>query len=359
MTRWGGKDSSAATAASGTVAIESLTQRTPAVLVDELQAVGQRLEVADGGLRLVPTDAEHLRGGVRALGVELVVPAGQLQVERLAVAQAEEDDLACASRARTDAADLVLLVEHREVVGPLEAAARFCLASTYACTSPCHSRWSLVTSVTSADVRRPAHAAEPPEHVARQLEDDEVGLLHARQVGEQRPAEVAADPRLVAGGQHAVRACVEVVDFPLVPVTPRIVHGQRSTNRRISVVTGTLAFVRGQQVRARRRDGGGGDDEVGGREVLLAVLAEAELDRQPVELLHRIRQLVRGIFIGHEHACRALLDEPPRDGDAPAEAAEAGDGDPLVANVGHVPGHAIGRSVRGHVCTYKSGVDSK
>src|SRR4051812_41421151 len=36
---------------------------------------------------------------------------------------------------------------------------------------------------------------------------------------------------------------VEVVDFPLVPVTPRIVFGQRSTNSRISVVTGTPAAL--------------------------------------------------------------------------------------------------------------------
>ena len=33
-----------------------------------------------------------------------------------------------------------------------------------------------------------------------------------------------------------------VVDFPLVPVTPRIVAGQRSTKSLISVVTGTPAL---------------------------------------------------------------------------------------------------------------------
>src|SRR4051794_24690877 len=64
------------------------------------------------------------------------------------------------------------------------------------------------------------------------------------------------------------------------------------------------------------------------------MLPQPKLDRQPVELLQRINQLLRRLLVRNEDA-RALRHQPPCDGDAPAKPAKAGNGDSLVLEVLH------------------------
>ena len=63
-------------------------------------------------------------------------------------------------------------------------------------------------------------------------------------------------------------------------------------NNRISVVIGTPADAR-REILVLQRDRRRRDDQVGGDEILGRMLAESKLDRQAVELLHRLRQLLR------------------------------------------------------------------
>jgi hypothetical protein len=62
------------------------------------------------------------------------------------------------------------------------------------------------------------------------------------------------------------------------------------------------------------------------------MLAEHELDRQPVELLHGGVEFLDRIAIGDKN-CRAFADEPFRDGNPAPEPAEAGHRDTRVREV--------------------------
>ena len=88
----------------GSVAIESLYVAHAVALVDELEPVGQAGEVAHARPAPRPSATpSDLRGRERGLRVELVVPAGDAQLERLASVEAEGHDPRRASRRRTRA----------------------------------------------------------------------------------------------------------------------------------------------------------------------------------------------------------------------------------------------------------------
>ncbi len=67
-----------------------------AVLVNQLEAMGEAAEVGDGFLRIIPWDVEGAGGGEGGLGVELIVGAGDAEDEGFSIFQAEEDDFGVA-----------------------------------------------------------------------------------------------------------------------------------------------------------------------------------------------------------------------------------------------------------------------
>ncbi len=117
-----------------------------------------------------------------------------------------------------------------------------------------------------------------------------------------------------------------VVDLPLVPVTPMILAGQRSMNRRISVVMGLPAARAAWMYGLFGGIAGDATTISGDVKSSRAVFSEAEFEGQTFQLPHGIgrifpadRRSVTSTFA----PCGA---EPARDGDSSAEAAEAGDG---------------------------------
>src|SRR5439155_25552234 len=89
-------------------------------LVDELKPVGQWGEFAHGALGIVPTDSKQTCRGKRALGIELIVLAGDRQFEPFAAFAVESHDL-CASLIRERARAGTFPIQYRNIILRLKA----------------------------------------------------------------------------------------------------------------------------------------------------------------------------------------------------------------------------------------------
>ena len=233
----------------------------------------------------------------------------------------------------------VLLAHHQEIVRPLEA-------DEVALGVEVRVGRAVPLEVIGRnerhhrDVRRPAHRAQVLQHKAGQLQHHQVGLVDSPKVRKQRAADVSADP----GGELTLQDVAEHRGCGGLSLGPGDAddRGGAALDEELDLGRNGDARCAGRaEIGTGGGDGGGGDDELGGGEVFLALLAEAELDRQPVELRDRFGQLLGRRLVGHEHSS-SLLDQPPRHRDAPAEAAEPRDRHPLVPDFLHAHVDHIG-----------------
>ena len=183
------------------------------------------------------------------------------------------------------------------------------------------------------DMRRPAHRPEVLEHVARQLDNQYVVVLHLRQAVQQGSADVSADPGLVAGLQKLAdhrgsgRFSLGAGDADDPPA------GACSTKRRISVVIGTPASC------AARRNGfvGGIAGDVTTRSADVKSLSRCSPNRKsignPASWPTESCNLLAGA-LSVTSTC-APAHQPPRHLNPAAKMAQTGDRDAFVLQPVH------------------------
>ena len=251
--------------------------------VNQLQTVGKAGEVGDGALGIVAGNSHQPGGRVGGLGVGLVVPAGENQLEGGAIGCGEWHDPRGSGGGEVGGAGVVG-VEHGKVVGALES------DDVFLCFEIGVGRAMPIEMIVGqhrhhAHVRGPAHGGEVFEHEAGEFENDQMGFVDLVQFAEQRPADVAADPDCVAGLEHFAEEGGGG-GFALAAGDAEDGGGAAFDEEADFGGDGNAGVDGGLEKVVARRNGGGGDDQIGLCEILEVVLAEMKLDGQTGELLN-------------------------------------------------------------------------
>lgn len=211
----------------------------PAALKHQLKPVrqpGKRRQGLDGCLSREP----ELPGRRPSrLGVRLVVPARQVQLERLVVGTEQLDPPRRFGRPARDFP--VVPVEDQNVLRALGAENVLLRLGVFGQGAVAVEVVGLEVS-HDGHVRGSCHRRQVGQLKARQFQHDHVIGADLAQLTQQAHADVAADVRFLCPRRMAP-AIATVVDLPALPVIPTTAAGQRARKRLISVVISAPASL--------------------------------------------------------------------------------------------------------------------